>query len=105
MSCDCKKYDENKQKGKICTKTMSQPINIKLFNENIENLRLRFIKVKKNVTQITPVIEILREENKSTKKGANMQNSQIFFENWLYQAKRPFVENNNFIKSKLFFNR
>ena len=32
---------------KICTKTMSQPINIKLFIKNIENLRLRFIKVKK----------------------------------------------------------
>ena len=33
---------------KVCTKTMSQPINIKLFNKNIENLRLHLIKAKKN---------------------------------------------------------
>ena len=32
-----------KSHEKICTKTVSQPINIKLFIENIENLRLRFI--------------------------------------------------------------
>ena len=43
---------------KICTKTMSQPINITLFNKNNENIRLRFIKVK-NVNQMTSIIEIL----------------------------------------------
>ena len=47
---------------------MSQPFNIKLFIKNIENLRLRFIKVKKIVNQMTPVIEILWKENKDLQK-------------------------------------
>ena len=90
---------------KICTKTMSQPINIELFNKNIENLRLRFIKVEKIVNPMTSIFEILRKKTKTCKKGANMKKSRIFYEKWLYQEKRPFEENETVMKSKLFFNR
>ena len=38
---------------------MSQPNNIKLLIKNIENIRLRFNKVKKFVNQMTLIIEKL----------------------------------------------
>ena len=34
-----------------------------------------------------------------------MQKSRIFYENWLYQAKRPFEENKTYMKIKLYFNK
>ena len=34
-----------------------------------------------------------------------MQQSRKFYENWLFQAKRPFEENKTIMKSKLYFKR
>ena len=34
-----------------------------------------------------------------------MQKSRIFYENWLYQAKRTFEENKTVMKSKMYINR
>ena len=57
---------------KICPKTVSQPINIRLFIKNIENLRLHFIKLKTIVNQMTPIIEKLWKENKNLQKKGRL---------------------------------
>ena len=55
---------------------MYQPINIRLFIENIENLRLCVNKSTEIVNQMTAFIEILRKGNKNLQKGRICKNHE-----------------------------
>ena len=66
---------------------MSQPIKIVLFIKNIENLWLRFFKVKKCVNQLTPIIEILWKENKNLRKWWICKNHKYFMKTGFTKQK------------------
>ena len=55
---------------------------------------------------MTLIIVKLLKKQKPTKKGPICKNHENwFYENWLFQEKRPFEENKTVTKSKLYFNR
>ena len=74
MSYDYKKNDKYRPKRKIWTKCYAgkrcppNQLNIKLITKINKNLRLHFLQLTLFVSQMTPIIVILRKENKNLQK-------------------------------------
>ena len=67
--------------AKIARKIMHEndapyQLNIKVITKNSKNLCLHFLQVTRFVRQMTPIIVIMRKENKTYKKEAILQKSQ-----------------------------
>ena len=82
-------------------------LNNKLITKNNKNLRLHFLILTTFVNQMTPIIVILRKENKNLQtKGQICKNHENwFYENWLFQEEKICKENKTVRKSELYFNR